>query len=175
VRHFAALLVLVAAAFAGTAATADEARFRAGPGAASLPSGATGLYELGTVGLGHGSAQVRALVHHGRILQVHALHDGRWLAKRSGSSGGKTAAPPKFDELAAIAGGINVDLRDLPAPARERFIEAAGLVLLDSGSHGAATGPGGAAGTEGFAIRVDTDNATWRFEGFGIVAIWPVP
>ena len=56
-RHVAALLVLVAAAFAGTAAAADEARFRAGPGAASLPSGATGLYELGTVGLGQASAQ----------------------------------------------------------------------------------------------------------------------
>jgi len=188
-----AVVALLAVSAAASSLAAGEPQFRGGPGLGSLESGATGLYELGTVHFGNESGQLQALVHHGRVLQVHCRHDGRWLAKRSGSSGGKTVAPTKFDELATIAGGLNVDMRQAPEAVHERFARAAGLISLGqpatrrlsfiSSAYASDCGPIGCraiyrhdtAGPEGFVISSDTENGRWGFEGYGIVAIWPVP
>lgn len=204
-RRFA-IAVLLAVTTAAGALAAGEPLFQPGPGLASLDSGATGVYELGSVRFGRESGRVHALVHHGRVLQVHCRHDGRWLAKRSGSSGGKSIAPTKFDELAVIAGGLNQDLRRAPAAVRESFARAAGLVLLDASAPApkpnaelrvrarprfqlvatAKASTCGAigcrvihrhdtAGAERFVVSADPENGRWGFEGYGIVAIWPVP
>ena len=201
-----AITVWLAAAIATGALAASGPEFRPGPGLASLDSGATGVYELGSVHFGGESGRVQALVHHGRVLQVHCRHDGRWLAKRSGSSGGKAIAPTKFDELSVIAGGLNQDIRRAPAAVRESFARAAGLVLLDTNAPAPAPnasarapvdvrfqlvataaastcGPIGCrvihrhdtSGAESFVVSVDPENGRWGFEGYGIVAIWPVP
>lgn len=201
-----AVTILLAACAACSARAASEPRFQPGLGLASLDSGATGVYELGTVQFGNESGRLQALVHHGRVLQVHCRHDDRWLAKRSGSTGGKAVAPTKFDELATIAGGLNRDVRRAPAMARASFARAAGLVFFGDGS--TADGPSaasrnprrwqprlvptaqasscgsigcraiyrhGAAGAERFIVASDTENGLWGFEGYGIVAIWPMP
>ena len=110
--------------------------FRPGPGLAGLQSGATGIYELGTVTLANATVGLRALMHNGQVLQVQSRHDGRWLARRSGSMGGKAVAPTKFDELTAIAGGLNVDVRRRQLDTQQQFARTAGLVLLEA--------PGGA-------------------------------
>lgn len=201
-----ALTVMLAAAAAAGALAAGEPQFQPGPGLASLDSGATGVYELGSVRFGKASGRLQALVHHGRVLQVHCRHDGRWLAKRSGSSGGKAIAPTKFDELAVISGGLNQDIRQAPAAARESFARAAGLVLLErdtpapnpsanvraparprvqliASAVASTCGLVGCrvihrhetAGAERFVVSADSENARWGFEGYGIVAIWPVP
>jgi len=137
---------------------------------------------------------------------VHCRHDGRWLAKRSGSSGGKAVAPTKLDELSAIAGGLNQDIRQVPAAVREDFARAAGLVLLDTTTPAPAPSASvrapaqprfqliatanastcGAIGcrvihrhdtasAERFVVSADPEGGQWGFEGYGIVAIWPVP
>lgn len=197
----AALLAIV-----GATVAAGEPDFQPGAGLASLDSGATGVFELGTVRFGNATGQLQALVHHGRVLQVHCRHDGRWLAKRGGSTGGKAIAPTKLDELSAIAGGLNQDVRQAPAATRQSFARAAGLVLF--GDAAASAGPGaqaggsvvrslrlvatahasscgpigcrvvfrhGAPGAERFVISADPESGLWGFQGYGLVAIWPVP
>jgi hypothetical protein len=201
-----AINVLLAASTATGALAAGEPQFQPGPGLGSLDSGATGVYELGSVRFGKESGRLQALVHHGRVLQVHCRHDGRWLAKRNGSSGGKAIAPTKFDELSVIAGGLNQDIRQAPAAVRESFARAAGLVVLDantpeprpsakvrapalarfqlvSAANASTCGAIGCrvihrhdtAGAERFVVSADPENGRWGFEGYGIVAIWPVP
>jgi hypothetical protein len=201
-----AITVLLAASATTGALAAGEPQFQPGPGLGSLDSGATGVYELGSVRFGKESGRLQALVHHGRVLQVHCRHEGRWLAKRSGSSGGKAIAPTKFDELSVIAGGLNQDIRQAPATVRDRFARAAGLVLLDSSTvapkastnvrtpgqprfqvvstaNASTCGAIGCrvihrhdtAGAERFVVTADSENSRWGFEGYGIVAIWPVP
>ena len=204
-RRFAITALLVAT-IATDALAAGEPQFQPGPGLGSLDSGATGVYELGSVRFGKESGRLQALVHHGRVLQVHCRHDERWLAKRGGSSGGKAIAPTKFDELSVIAGGLNQDIRQAPAAVRESFARAAGLVLLDantpppkpstdrrakagprfqliSAANASTCGAIGCrvihrhdtAGAERFVLSADPENGRWGFEGYGIVAIWPMP
>ena len=204
-RRFAIIALLAATTVAGALA-AGEPQFQPGPGITSLDSGATGVYELGSVRFGKESGRLQVLVHHGRVLQVHCRHDDRWLAKRGGSSGGKAIAPTKLDELSAIAGGLNQDIRQAPAAVRASFARAAGLVLLDtntpaprpnadaraparprfqlvSTANASTCGAIGCrvihrhdtAGAERFVVSADPENGSWGFEGYGIVAIWPVP
>jgi hypothetical protein len=112
------------------AGSANAFEFRPDAGAASLDSRATGIFDLGELRSGRHSARVRALVHHGRVLQVHGRLEGRWLAKSSGSSGGKSMSPSKFDELVAIAGGVNRDVRQASADVRRSFSTAAELMPI---------------------------------------------
>jgi hypothetical protein len=179
----------------------SAALFRTGPGVAGIESGATGIYELGTVTLANTTVGLRALLQNGQVLQVQSRHEGRWLARRIGSAGGKAIAPTSFDALTAITGGVNVDVRQLPPAKRQQFAATAGLVVLEetpgssqsplpdsravAGPAGSAkaqcagtacrvhVGRGGNAAT--FTIELDDDASTWSFAGYGIVAIWPVP
>lgn len=201
-----AIAALLTATATASALASGEPLFQPGRGLTSLDSGATGVYELGSVRFGKESGRLQALVHHGRVLQVHCRHDDRWLAKRGGSSGGKAIAPTKLDELSAIAGGLNQDIRQAPAAVRESFARAAGLVLLDTDTSAPRPStdrrvPAGSrfqlvatanastcgaigcrvihrhdtAGAERFVVSADPENGRWGFEGYGIVAIWPVP
>jgi hypothetical protein len=123
-------LALVASLAPVMAGSANAFEFRLDAGAASLDSRATGIFDLGELRSGQRSARVRALVHHGRVLQVHGRLEGRWLAKTSGSSGGKPMSPSKFDELVAIAGGVNRDVRQASADVRRSFSTAAELMPI---------------------------------------------
>jgi hypothetical protein len=123
----------VLALAAWTAQSAEAQQFQPGAGLGSLDSGATGVYELGAVSFGRSQVDLRALVHNGQVLEVHGRHRDRWLAKRSGSVGGKAIAPIKLDELAAIAGGLNVDVRRSSSKVQQNFRRAAGLVALAGG------------------------------------------
>jgi len=175
--------------------------FQAGLGLAGIESSATGIYELGTVNLANAAVGLRALLHNGQVLQVQSRHDGRWLARRSGSVGGKPVAPTSFDALAEITGGMNVDVRGMPPHKQQQFASTAGLVVLQAptssslpGQQAALPAPqqsrgavakcaattcqitvsrGGAA--TGFTIALDAAASIWSFTGYGIVAIWPVP
>ncbi|MGL6222914.1 MAG: hypothetical protein ACRC6L_04950 [Steroidobacteraceae bacterium] len=198
-RNLPALLGCLLA-FAAAPATAAPL-FLAGPGLVGIESGATGIYELGTVTLANATVGLRALLHNGQVLQVQSRHEGRWLARRSGSVGGKPITPTSFDALAAITGGMNVDVRQMQPQKQRQFASTAGLVVLQSppgsslaGQQAALAAPqqsrgavakcaattcqitvsrGGAA--TGFTIALDDAASTWSFTGYGIVAIWPVP
>jgi hypothetical protein len=199
VRTSPALLGLLLA-LAATPALAAEL-FRAGPGVAGIETGATGIYELGTVTLANTTVGLRALLQNGQVLQVQSRHADRWLARRSGSVGGKLIAPTSFDVLTAITGGVNVDVRQMQPEKRQQFAATAGLVVLDDGV-GSSQSPRSAARTSTarsgsavahcavsscrisvsrggnatiFSIALDDAAATWSFTGYGIVAIWPVP
>jgi len=175
--------------------------FQAGPGLAGIEDSATGIYELGTVTFANTKVGLRALLHNGQVLQVQSRHENRWLAQRSGSVGGKSVAPTSFDALAAITGGMNVDVRQMQPQKQQQFASTAGLVVLQaplgsslSGQQAALPAPqqsrgavakcaattcqitvsrGGAA--TGFTIALDAAASIWSFTGYGIVAIWPVP
>jgi hypothetical protein len=192
------LLLALAATPAAAAAAAAEL-FRTGPGVVGIDAGATGIYELGTVTLANTTVGLRALLQNGQVLQVQSRHEGRWLARRSGSAGGKVIAPTSFDALTAITGGVNIDVRQMPPSKRQQFAATAGLVVLEgtpaspqSQASRAATGQAGNAvarcagavcriqvGRGGnaaiFMIELDDETSTWSFTGYGIVAIWPVP
>jgi hypothetical protein len=173
--------------------------FRAGPGVAAIESRATGIFELGTVTLANATVGLRALLQNGHVLQVQSRHEQRWLARRSGSAGGKPVTPAGFDALTTISGGMNVDVRQLQPVKRQQFAATAGLVTLDEDAANAPSpvaqtrrsqpanavaqcaatrcrisiaSPGSASG---FTITLDDDAATWSFDGYGILAIWPVP
>jgi len=175
VLHRIAIALLLTIACAANAVAAGEPLFEPGPGLRSLDSAATGVFELGSVRFGKESGRLQALVHHGRVLQVHCRYDGRWLAKRGGSSGGKAIAPTKFDELSAIAGGLNQDVRRAPAATRESFARAAGLVFFDDAVTTSRPLPASRISSELFVVSSDPENGRWSFEGYGIVAIWPLP
>ena len=127
------IVTAVIALAALTAQPADAQQFGPGPRLGALEAGATGVFELGTVSFGRSQVDLRALVHNGQVLEVHSRHRDRWLAKRSGSVGGKAIVPTKLDELAAIAGGLNVDVRRSPSRVQKEFGRAAGLVALGGG------------------------------------------
>jgi hypothetical protein len=93
----------------------------------------TGIYLLGRAHLPGDPIEVYALLHNGEILQVHARLRGSWLAKRHGSSGGKDLAPSRFDELMAIAGGADRDVRAQGARVHADFARVGGLLRLDPG------------------------------------------
>lgn len=168
---------------------------------AGIETGATGIYELGTVTLANTTVGLRALLQNGQVLQVQSRHEGRWLARRSGSAGGKAIAPTSFDALTAITGGVNVDVRQMPPAKRQQFAATAGLVVLEENTANAPASPparrpersqqgnavaqcvaiqcrislSGVGTVSGFTITLDDDSSTWSFNGYGIVAIWPVP
>jgi hypothetical protein len=197
--------ILLACVAAVNVAPALAQQFEPRPGLEALASGATGVFEIGAVDIGQVEAVLRALVHNGQILQVHSRQAGEWLAKRSGSVGGKSIAPTTLDELAHVAGGLDTDVRCVPATVRADFVRAADIVLLAAGDYckrrasvapedrapGApATNAAGridcgaascrvqyqaATPTAGFQIKFEPKQSTWTFEGYGIVAIWSIP
>ena len=197
------MITLLAAIHGPTPALAQQ--FEPRPGLQALASGATGVLEIGAVDIGQVEVVLRALVHNGQVLQVHSLRGGEWLAKRSGSLGGKTLAPTTLDALAHVAGGIDIDVRCQPPAVRAEFARAAD-VLPPAGSidcsraatpqppgrighaAGAADPPPVDCGAIGcrvlyrhatasaaFQIRFDPQRSIWGFEGYGIVAIWTIP
>lgn len=201
-RMLSMLLPLLAVA---DATPAGAQQFEPRPGIEALASGATGVFEIGAVDIGQVEAVLRALVHNGQILQVHSRQAGAWLAKRSGSAGGKPVSPTTLDELAHVAGGLDTDVRCESAALRADFARAADVVLLAAGA-GCAPGakapsaspvrsqPAAGEGRRvdcgtadcrvlyrhtlpaaGFQIRFDPERLTWSFEGYGIVAVWSVP
>ena len=161
-------------------ASAQVQQFEPRIGLQALENGATGVFEIGAVDIDQVEAVLRALVHNGQILQVHSKRAGTWLAKRNGSTGGKLIAPTALDELAMIAGGLDINVRCQPASIRAEFARAAGVVLFDAG---ASCQPGDSiqrqrhvASSKGaFQIKVEREQSTWAFEGYGIVAIWSIP
>ncbi len=197
------MLPLLLAVLGATPSLAQQ--FEARPGLQALATNATGVFEIGAVGLGQIETVLRALVHNGQILQVHSRHGGQWLAKRSGSVGGKAITPTRLDALAQIAGGLDVDVRCASPDVRASFARAADIVLLadpadcraransastESGQSGSivagttriACHAGGCrvlhgSGTPpaGFQVRINPGPATWGFEGYGIVAVWTIP
>lgn len=88
---------------------------------------ASGIYVLGTTRLRSWTATHYVLVRYGRGLQIHTKANGAWLPKLAGSSGGHTVGVERFDELLSIAGGVNRDVRQLPAVQRDRFFCVAGF------------------------------------------------
>lgn len=141
-RH-ATLAVLL---LLGSAATAEADRFEPTAALGAAGTHATGIYLLGRAYLPREPVEVYALLHNGEVLQVHARLGGSWLAKRHGSSGGKPLAPSRFDELMAIAGGADRDVRTQGARIHADFARVGGLLRLepgDSASEGRAVkGPG---------------------------------
>jgi hypothetical protein len=194
------LLPLLAAA---EASPARAQQFEPRPGLEALASGATGVYEIGAVDIGQVEAVLRALVHNGQILQVHSRQAGAWLAKRSGSVGGKPVSATALDELSHVAGGLDTDVRCQSSVVQAEFARAADVVLLTasvdcSPSAGSASvNPVRPPPTDsrrvdcgtvecrvlyrhalpaaGFQIRFDPERLTWSFEGYGIVAVWSIP
>ena len=160
--------------------TAHAQQFEPRPGLEALDTGATGIFEIGAVDIDQVEAVLRALVHNGQILQVHSKRAGTWLAKRYGSMGGKSITPTTLDELTVIAGGLDTNVRCQPAAVRAQFARVAGVVLFDAG---ASCQPGDslqrqrhvAASKTAFQIKVDREQSTWAFQGYGIVAIWNIP
>lgn len=147
-------------AVAATANPASVQQFQPRPGIEALANGATGVFELGAVDFGGAPAVIRALVHNGQVLQVHSKHGNAWLAKRSGSIGGKAIVATKLDELAAIAGGIDNDVR-LQAPAiRQQFARAADVTIL--GATGASRWTPTAAVARGLGAALDAVTSTAR-------------
>ena len=171
-------LSLILAGAIGSPAHAQQFEPRAGLEA--LDAGATGVFEIGAVDMDQVEAVLHALVHNGQILQVHSKRAGTWLAKRNGSMGGKPIMPTTLDELAVIAGGLDTNVRCQPAAVRAQFARVAGVVLLDAGT---ACQPGDslqrqrhvASSKTAFQIKVDREQSTWAFQGYGIVAIWNIP
>jgi hypothetical protein len=139
-RRAAAALLLTMLA---SCAFAESDRFEPAAAAAGTGGRVTGIYLLGRAYLPGDPVEVYALLHNGEVLQVHARLSGHWLAKRYGSSGGKQLAPSRFDELMAIAGGADRDVRALGAKVHADFARVGGLLRLD------ATGPG----AEGHALK----------------------
>lgn len=88
---------------------------------------ASGIYVLGTTRLRSWTATHYLLVRYGRGLQIHTKANGAWLPKLEGSGGGHTVGVERFDELLSIAGGVNRDVRQLPAAQRDRFFCLAGF------------------------------------------------
>lgn len=189
---------------AASATPALAQQFEPRPGLEALVSGATGVFEIGAVEFGQVEAMLRALVHNGQVLQVHSRQGGEWLAKRAGSVGGKTVAPTTLDELATIAGGLDVDVSCGSSEMRADFSRAAKVVLLDAASScdrpaqpssavrkrppspvavrniecnasGCQVSNRHAAPPSGFQVKIDPGRATWSFEGYGIVAVWSIP
>lgn len=180
-------------------------QFEPRAGLQALAAGATGIFEIGAADIGQVEVVLRALVHNGQVLQVHSLRDGKWLAKRSGSLGGKAIAPTALDELAHVAGGLDTDVRCRPSAVRTEFARVAGVVppppRADCGNRAQppatsrarpavpVANPGqtdcGAIGcrvvyryaiaTAAFQIEVDPERSIWGFTGYGIVAIWTIP
>jgi hypothetical protein len=109
-------------------AAAGAQQFEPRPGLAAVGSDATGVFVIGGMDIGETEVTLLAFVHNGRILQVHSRRAGAWLAKRSGSTGGKAIAPTSFDELGAIALGFDTDVRCLPESIRRDFARAADIV-----------------------------------------------
>lgn len=181
------LLVFMAAL---PVAPAMAQQFEPRPGLEALASSATGVFEIGAVDIGPVEAVLRALVHNGQILQIHSRRADEWLAKRSGSAGGKSIAPTTLDELTHIAGGLDTNVRCESSIVRAEFARAADVVLL-AGASDCRVAPAArridcnaiscsvsyrnAAQPTGFRIKVDPERATWFFEGYGIVAIWALP
>jgi hypothetical protein len=95
--------------------------------AEALNEAATGVYVLGTTRIRTWTAVHYLLVRNGRGVQIQTKAGGAWLPKLAGSEGGHTVGADRFDELLAIAGGVNRDVRDLPAAQRDRFSCIAGF------------------------------------------------
>lgn len=201
-QAFATILTCLASL---AAAPARAQRFEPRPGLEALPSRATGVFEIGAVDIGPIEVVLRALVHNGLVLQVHGQQAGRWLAKRSGSLGGKPIAPTTLDELASVAGGLNTDVRCESSGVRAEFARAADIVLMAADTlclHRVRAVPEvqapykslshdtgridcsrtvcrvqlrSAAPGEGFQIRFEPERSTWSFVGYGIIAIWSIP
>lgn len=197
-------LITLLAAITGSMPVRAQ-QFEPRPGLQALASGATGVFEIGAVDIGPVEVVLRVLVHNGRVLQVHSLRGGEWLAKRSGSLGGKAIAPTTFDQLAQIAGGFNTDVRCRPPAVRAEFARVAEVVLLDDrtdcmhrppqvppvhvepatevigprqvdcGAIGCRVLYRHAMPTAAFQIRFDPQRSVWGFEGSGILAIWTIP
>jgi hypothetical protein len=72
--------------------------------------------------------------------------------------GGKAVAPTKFDELTAIAGGLNLDVRRMQPDTQQQFARTAGLVVLESMANTSKSPPaaqqGPAPGTGGSTRKV---------------------
>lgn len=134
--RLAAWLAIIAL---GPVAEASAQHFEPGPGLHLLGAGATGVLDLGVVRFGDATVVLRALAHNGQVLQVHGRLGGTWLAKRSGSMGGKLLAPTTLDRLVALSGS-DADVRCSARAVREEFARVAAIVLLDS-SNGCGSGP----------------------------------
>ncbi len=118
----------------GSVAVAETDRFVPTAALGAANERATGIYLLGRAYLPGDPVELYALLHNGDVLQVHARLRGSWLAKRHGSSGGKELAPSRFDELMAIAGGPDRDVRAQGAKVHADFARVGGLLRLEPGS-----------------------------------------
>jgi hypothetical protein len=144
-RHAVPALLLLL----GSVAIAAADRFEPTAALGAAGQHATGIYLLGRAWLPGEPIEVYALLHNGEVLQVHARLHGSWLAKRHGSRGGKPLAPSRFDELMAIAGGADRDVRAQGARVHADFARVGGLLRLkpgDTAAEGRAVkGPGSGA------------------------------
>jgi hypothetical protein len=134
----------------GSVAVAEADRFEPAVALGAASGRATGIYLLGRAYLPGDPVEVYALLHNGDVLQVHARMHGSWLAKRHGSIGGKELAPSRFDELMAIAGGADRDVRAQGAKVHADFARVGGLLRLEPGS----------AAAEGRAVKGPGSRAT---------------
>lgn len=98
----------------------------AGPGLRAATNQSTGVYHLVTVDEQR-RHQVIALAHKGKVLEIHAKKAaGGYLTRGSGSTAIKVS-PQTFNQLIAIAGGLNRDIESLPAAKKNEFYALAGL------------------------------------------------
>lgn len=130
--NWAIPLILIAGALLPdrAAQTAGAARPEFVPGnafAAAMKQQATGIYVLGTTRIRTWSAVHYVLMRDGRGLQIQTKAGGAWLPKLDGSGGGHTVGAERFEQLLALAGGVNRDVKQLPAIERDRFLCLAGF------------------------------------------------
>lgn len=202
-----ALFVALATATHGVAAQVDDPLVRFAPSSAFQPAErtqATGLYVLGTTSIRSWTATHYVLMRDGLSVQIHTKANGHWLDKLPMSRGGLTIGSARFDELLAIAGGLNRNTKELPQATRDRFYCRAGFGSC--GVAGASTGSGETTairrvlgsivnqahaadpacpkcrryferldGAHPFELEFDAGQRRIVFTGFDIRAVWSTP
>lgn len=95
-----------------------------------LTADMTGIYRLASLNSSGSHKEVLALVHQGRVLEVHArtVQRRQYLKRQvQARSAGVDLSPAAFDQLIGIAGGLNRSVALAPSSTRQAFLAAAGL------------------------------------------------
>lgn len=129
------------------------AAFVAAPRAATVPSATqaltelaanmTGIYRLAYLNSGGAQKETLALVHQGRVVEVHTrrVQQQSYLQRKVQSRPAKSVnlASGTFNQLIAIAGGVNQNVSSSSPASQQNFLKTAGLA--GSGSGGGKTPP----------------------------------
>lgn len=120
------LRALIGAALFAVMLPVQAATIRSGSGA-SPPANATGIYEIAIVKNDAGQLQrIQALVHQGKLWEVHNRSSTGYLRRVAGSSPIRVSAGTYLN-LLALTGGTDRNVNVLPLATRCQFYALAGL------------------------------------------------